>query len=142
MDKSSFLKRAVISTYEIRVRDVQLARAPSDIGQSVTGRAETFIDMTRGPAKCGGWPSVIKAFGRCDRMDVGMIIRRLNRKGTLIEKARMGFLLERFGLVDGAPDEWVAALHRGGSMKLHATAPFLPVLSERWKLSVNVSELL
>ena len=124
----------------VRVRDARLDCGWTDYNESVTSRAETFIDMTREPSKCGGWSVVLEAFRRCDRSDVDSIISRLDRDGTLADKARMGFLLERLGIVERAPDDWVDALQRGGSMRLDAARTYSSNLSDRWKLSLNVPE--
>ena len=73
---------------------------------------------------------------------LSLIIDEVNQHGLPIDKVRLGFLLsEVCGLDHPLLNEWDKLAQRGGSRKLDPEGEYLPVFSERWQLSLNVSSL-
>ncbi|MFA6450794.1 MAG: hypothetical protein WCX65_15070 [bacterium] len=104
---------------------------------STIGR--TFLDMVREQEYCGGIRHVMEVYAEHGETYKRAIIDHVDRNGKLIEKARVGYLLEeRCGVKDGKMDEWAKNVQRGSSKKLDPAAAYSPIYSERWCLSINV----
>ncbi|WP_285412471.1 hypothetical protein [Variovorax sp. efr-133-TYG-130] len=102
----------------------------------------TFLDMLREPDSCGGMLHVVDTYREYAGKYFKLILDEVSSHGTLIEKARAGYLLEQVcGRFDPVIDDWASAVQRGGSRKLDPQAEYSPFFSERWALSVNVPSL-
>lgn len=102
----------------------------------------TFLDMLREPDSCGGMLHVVDTYREYAGKYFKLILDEVGKHGTLIEKARAGYLLEKVcGKVDPVIDGWASTVQRGGSRKLDPQAEYSPFFSERWALSVNVPSL-
>jgi hypothetical protein len=101
-----------------------------------------FLEMIREPSLCGGIQHVIDIYKREAGRYLSLIIDEVNQHGLPIDKVRLGFLLsEVCGLDHPLLNEWDKLAQRGGSRKLDPEGEYLPVFSERWQLSLNVSSL-
>ncbi len=99
----------------------------------------TFLDMLREPALCGGITHVMEVFRENAPKYEPLIVETIDRNGTLIEKARAGYILEELCKVrNPAIDRWAKSAQRGGSRKLDPHSEYSPNYSERWSLSLNV----
>lgn len=102
----------------------------------------TFLDMLREPDLCGGMLHVVDTYREYAGKYFKLILDEVGKHGTLIEKARAGYLLETVcGKSDPVIDGWASSVQRGGSRKLDPQAEYAPFFSERWALSVNVPSL-
>jgi predicted transcriptional regulator of viral defense system len=103
---------------------------------STIGR--TFLDMLREPRFCGGINHVIDIFKKYGPQYKDLIISEFDRQGNLIEKARVGFILEEFcKITDQKIEAWALRVQRGGSRKLDPYSEYNSNYSERWCLSIN-----
>jgi predicted transcriptional regulator of viral defense system len=105
----------------------------------VASIGRTFLEMVAAPDLCGGIRHVIGVFGDQARAHLRLILADVDRHGTAIDKARVGYLLEEVCSVrDPVLERWqTTVVQRGGSRKLDAAAPYAPTYSERWGLSLN-----
>lgn len=102
----------------------------------------TFLDMLREPDSCGGMLHVVDTYREYAGKYFKLILDEVGAHGTLIEKARAGYLLEKVCCkVDPVIDGWASTVQRGGSRKLDPQAEYSPFFSERWALSINVPSL-
>ena len=70
---------------------------------------------------------------------IGQIISAVEEENASIVKVRAGYILsERLGIADPRIEAWKAFAQRGGSRKLDPDAPYAPVFSGAWMLSLNV----
>lgn len=114
-------------------------KSPS-IRVAMIGR--TFLDMLREPDSCGGMLHVVDTYREYAGRYFRLILDEVSKHGTLIEKARAGYLLETLcHRSDPVIDAWASRVQRGGSRKLDPQAEYAPFFSERWALSVNVPAL-
>lgn len=103
---------------------------------STIGR--TFLDMVREPRYCGGIRHVIDVYKEYAEKYITLIIDEADRHANIIEKMRIGYLLEDIcKLHHNRLDEWARLSQRGGSRKLDPQAEFSPKYSERWCISIN-----
>ena len=111
----------------------------SAIRVSTIGR--TFFDMIKNPEYCGGIRHVIDVYKNQASKYLKAIIEEIDRHGGAIDKVRAGYILEEeCKLNDPKIDDWLKYVQRGGSRKLVANAPYSPIFSERWCLSLNLEE--
>ncbi len=107
----------------------------------VTDVERTLIDALRFPDRCGGPKEVLSIWRRAlDSLDLDTLIGYVERFNQTLLRQRVGFVLERLGELHPKFDEWTARSVRGSSAKLFATLDFSPRYSERWNLSINVSD--
>ena len=101
---------------------------------------KTLIDGLASPEWCGGLTNVLRAWtnGK-DAIKLRTVIDFTDRQDMGVLRQRVGYVLEKLGFSDSKLDEWTTKAQRGGSSKLLASAPFEPVFSERWKISLNAS---
>jgi len=108
----------------------------------ITDLERTLLDALRFPDRCGGVTEVLRIWRRAKpaiRLDV--LIDYVRRFDQTLLRQRVGFLLEKLGLDDDpALQEWAGKSVRGSSAKLFASLEFSPTFSERWSLSINVSD--
>lgn len=99
----------------------------------------TFVDMLAEPALCGGMAHVLAMWTDHARAHLDAVIAAVDEAEAKIVKVRAGYILsERLGIEDERVQAWTAFAQRGGSRKLDPEAPYAPVFSERWMLSLNV----
>jgi predicted transcriptional regulator of viral defense system len=107
----------------------------------VSSIGRTFLDMLRKPDLCGGMNHVIDVFIEHAKPYLPLIINEIDRHGDKIEKVRAGYILEeRCHIIENPKiDAWVVFAQRGGSRVLDPTTPYWSTFSEKWCLSINVS---
>lgn len=104
----------------------------------VTTPERTLLDGLLQPEWCGGIESVLRAWaGYRDLLDLEEVVTYVEIFDIAVLRQRVGFILDELGLSSPAVDGWPAKAKRGGSSKLLGSAPFAPLFSERWKLSIN-----
>ena len=107
-------------------------------GVRVTSLGETFLDMLREPALCGGYSHVEDVFRERAAEYLPVIVKAVDRDGTGIDKARAGYMLEEVcGLSHRTIEKWKETVQRGGSRKLISANPYKNVFSEVWCISIN-----
>lgn len=110
-------------------------------GVRVSPVGRTFLDMLKHPQWCGGIYHVLDVFEEYAPDYLATIVKVVDKEGSNIDKARLGYLLEeRFKVVVDHPiiDKWKAEMQRGGSRLLVAGSPYLPIYSETWSISINL----
>lgn len=113
---------------QIRDKEVRVAT----VGQ-------TFIDMLDKSSWCGGIHHVLEVWENEARTYLDEIVAAADRTPTSIVRVRAGYLLEeKLGIRDRRIDEWQRYAQRGGSRRLDPEAPYEPVFSEKWMISLNV----
>jgi predicted transcriptional regulator of viral defense system len=97
--------------------------------------------MIRDPSLCGGIYHVLDVYAQNAERYLLLIVNEVQQHGSLIDKARAGYILdERLGLPHPIIEAWKASVQRGGSRKLSTKDPYMPVFSEKWDLSINIFE--
>jgi len=105
----------------------------------VTSIGQTFVDMLSQPQLCGGMHHVLEIWDREAKTWMERIIPAVEGSPEPIVKVRAGYILsERLGIADDRIQSWLGFAQRGGSRRLDAAAPYAPVFSEAWMLSLNV----
>lgn len=105
----------------------------------ITSIGRTFGDMLSEPALCGGIRHVIDIWERDAEQWVDQIIGEVDKMESKIVKVRAGYLLsEVLEIEDSRIAGWEQFAQRGGSRKLNPDAPYAPIYSERWMISLNV----
>jgi predicted transcriptional regulator of viral defense system len=105
----------------------------------VSSIGRTFLDMLRNPELCGGMRHVVEVFEAHAAIYLQLITEEVDRNGKPIDKVRAGYLLdEKLGLGNDMIGAWAAFAQRGGSRKLDASGPYVPVWSPKWCLSLNL----
>ncbi|MFZ6743520.1 type IV toxin-antitoxin system AbiEi family antitoxin domain-containing protein [Undibacterium sp. JH2W] len=115
--------------------------SPSDRPIRVSSIGRTFLDMLRKSELCGGMNHVIDVFTEQAKTYLPLIISEIDRHGEKIEKVRAGYILEERCNIIGNPkiESWIQFAQRGGSRVLDPSAPYWSTFSEKWCLSINVS---
>ena len=109
----------------------------------VTSIGRTFLDMIRTPDLCGGIYHVLDVYSKFAKRYLRLIVDETDRNGSLIDKTRVGYILdERLGLSEPRIEGWKENVQRGGSRKLVADGDYFPTYSETWCLSINIEESL
>ena len=102
---------------------------------------KTFIDMFRHPSFCGGDEHVYDVFLEHGKKYSKQIIADLEKYGRKIDKARLGFMLDKvLGVKHEKISIWreEARHERGGSKVLSTDRPFSSVYDEDWSISLNM----
>lgn len=108
-------------------------------GSRVSSLGRTFADMLSEPALCGGMRHVIDVWENHAEDSLDEIIEAIDAFDKKLVKVRAGYLLtEVLGVQNTTVDSWQKNAQRGGSQKLDPDAPYEPVFSDRWMLSLNV----
>lgn len=98
-----------------------------------------FVDMLAQPHLCGGIHHALDVWERAAADWLGQIIPAVDEETASIVKVRAGYILsERLDIADPRIEAWKAFAQRGGSRKLDPDAPYAPVFSEAWMISLNV----
>lgn len=120
-------------------KNYQQPREVSDSGGvRVSSLGDTFLDMLKKPELCGGFSHVMDIYQEYAEEHLALIVRAVDKKGTGIDKARAGFVLEeRCGLSHRIIDNWKKTVQRGGSRKLIPENEYRDVYSETWCISIN-----
>ncbi len=130
-------KHAIVKYSSIHLGAFKLIRDRS-IRVSSIGR--TFLDMVRAPQLCGGMSHVVDVYKNYGKQYKKLIIDEVDRNGNSIEKSRVGYLLEEICRVaDDKIDIWVNSVQRGGSRKLDPHEEYSSNYSEKWCISINIS---
>lgn len=107
----------------------------------VTDLERTLIDSIRMPEKSGGIATVLRAWRTASPMiNAEKLAQYTDRFNKPILRQRVGYLMQELELPNPQLTEWKAHLQRGSSLKLVADAPYSPVFSADWNLSLNVPE--
>jgi predicted transcriptional regulator of viral defense system len=98
-----------------------------------------FLEMLETPRLCGGIRHVLDIWETAARQWLGEIIPEVDRHSSKIVRVRAGYIIEeRLGISDPRVSSWVQDAQRGGSRKLDPDAPYAPIYSEKWMISLNV----
>lgn len=105
----------------------------------ITSIGQTFVDMLAEPHLCGGIPHALDIWDDRAAEWLDAIIDAVDASESKIVKVRAGYILsERLDLNRPRIQAWRAFAQRGGSRKLDPDAPYAPVFSESWMISLNV----
>lgn len=100
---------------------------------------ETFVDMLAEPQLCGGIHHALDIWDQQALDWLDQIIEAVDATESKIVKVRAGYILsERLCLDLPRIKAWRTFAQRGGSRKLDPDAPYAPIFSEPWMLSLNV----
>lgn len=100
---------------------------------------QTFVDMLSEPALCGGMRHVLDVWETHAAEWLEQVIPAVDASDAKIVKVRAGYILtERLDVDHPKVAAWQAYAQRGGSRKLDPEAPYEPVYSENWMISLNV----
>lgn len=117
--------------------------AVKDKHLKVSSIGRTFLDMIRTPDLCGGIYHVLDVYSEYAKRYLRLIVDETDRNGSLIDKTRVGYILdERLCLSEPRIEKWKKNVQRGGSRKLVADGEYFPTFSETWCLSINIEESL
>lgn len=106
----------------------------------VSSIGNTFLDMTKKPDFCGGIDHVIEVFIENGKKFSKNIIEATDVYGNIIDKARIGFLLDVMLKIEHKKlDEWKKQQVnlRGSSRVFHPSEPFSSIYNADWSLSLN-----
>lgn len=107
----------------------------------VSTMGRTFLDMIRDPSLCGGIYHVLDVYKEFAGRYLKLIVSEVEQHGNVIDKVRVGYILdERLGISNAMVNNWQTNVQRGGSRKLLAENPYVPIFSEKWGLSINIEE--
>lgn len=107
----------------------------------VTDLERTLLDILRFPDRSGGATEVLRMWKRAvPRLRLDVLIDYAERFDQTLLRQRVGFLLEHLQLAHPILQDWANRSVRGSSAKLIANIEFSPTYSERWNLSINVSD--
>lgn len=122
-----------------QIKNYQQPREISDSGGvRVSSLGDTFLDMMKKPDLCGGFSHVMDVFQEYAEEHLAVIVRAVDKRGTGIDKARVGYVLEeRCGLSHKVIESWKSTVQRGGSRKLIPENDYRDVYSETWCISIN-----
>ncbi len=105
----------------------------------ISSIGRTFVDMIAEPTLCGGIHHVLDVWANEAKPWLEDIIQAVDQYEVKLVKVRAGYILtERLNQSDPRIDAWAAFAQRGSSQKLDPAAPYAPVYSERWMISLNV----
>lgn len=107
----------------------------------VSSIGKTFMDMTRRPDYCGGEDHVLDTFIEYGKKYASLIIKDVDRFGRSIDKARVGFILDKIvGIDNSRLKNWKAesGKTRGSSKMLSPKMPFSPYFDDEWSISINI----
>lgn len=104
---------------------------------------DLLIDMLRYPQYCGGLTHVVEVYKNHLNKYLDTVIKKVNLTGTTIDKARLGFILERcLNYSSNTLSHWKIEQQgkRGGSRKLVANLDFDSIFDPEWNISINHDE--
>lgn len=100
---------------------------------------QTFVDMLSHPHWCGGINHVLEVWEKHALSYLEQIIFSVNQNHSNIVKVRAGYILDEILEVnDQRIQEWQKYAQRGSSRKLDPQAPYKPIFSEKWMITLNV----
>ena len=109
-------------------------------GVKIQNIIDLLIDMMRYPQYCGGFIHVLEVYQKHLNKYLDDLIKKLNISGTIIDRARFGFVLEKcLGLNLEIFNVWKKEQinKRGGSRKLVPTLEFDSSFDPEWNISIN-----
>lgn len=100
---------------------------------------DAFANTLAEPGLCGGMSEVLEIWERHAGAHLEAIIEGVEATDSKIVKVRAGYILtERLDIQDPRIEAWRSCAQRGGSRRLDPDAPYRPVFSEDWMISLNV----
>lgn len=127
---------------EVAVHETKYPAKPVEIrGEKarIASVGHVFVEMLEDPVLCGGIRHVLDVWEQHARMWLDEIVDEVGRHASKIVRVRAGYILdERMAIHDARTNQWLQDAQRGGSRKLDPDAPYAPVFSEKWMLSINV----
>lgn len=133
------LRRRPVSSRETRYP----AQTEAVLGQRtrVASVGDAFANTLAEPGLCGGMAEVLLIWERHASTYLEAIIRAVEATDAKIVKVRAGHILtERLDIQDQRIDAWRSCAQRGGSRRLDPDAPYRPVFSEDWMISINLDD--
>jgi predicted transcriptional regulator of viral defense system len=104
---------------------------------------DLFLDMLRYPQYCGGLTHVLEVYKNHIEKYLDDVITTIMVNGTLMDKARFGFFLEKcLNHKSQILEDWKKEQvdKRGGSRKLVSTLDFDQTFDPDWNISINHDE--
>jgi predicted transcriptional regulator of viral defense system len=99
---------------------------------------DLFVQMLHSPDLCGGMAHVLEIWENHSDTYRNEIIESVNRIDSSIIKVRAGYIMSELCEIDDDRIQiWKKFAQRGGSRKLDPSAPYEPVYSEDWMISLN-----
>lgn len=123
-------------------KKIPIKRTPDGINVPEIG--ELFLDMLREPEKCGGEQHVIDVIKEYGKTYSRLIIRHTEKFGTIIDKVRVGFIVEKIlNLKNPIVYNWkdLYSKGRGSSRKFFANRSFESWYNDEWNISLNFEGL-
>lgn len=140
LNKVGFKKK--VRRREVAVHETRYPATPSDIrGEKarIATIGHVFVEMLEDPVLCGGIRHVLDVWEDHAKIWLDDIIAEVEKHPSKIVRVRAGYILEeRLKVHDPVVDGWARDAQRGGSRKLDSDAPYAPIYSEKWMLSINV----
>lgn len=103
-----------------------------------TNLEKTLLDAIQAPDRAGGIENVLRAWVLAgETLDLDLLVQYVDRLNIALLRQRVGYILDELGLTHRVIEEWPSRSRRGGSSRLVGSAPFSPMFSERWNLSLN-----
>lgn len=107
----------------------------------VASVGDAFANTLAEPGLYGGMAEVLLIWERHAGAYLEAIIRAVEATDAKIVKVRAGHILtERLDIQDPRIDAWRSCAQRGGSRRLDPDAPYRPVFSEDWMISINLDD--
>ena len=103
---------------------------------------DALLDALRKPQYCGGFSQVYEIYNNNIDKFLDGLIQYTSTEGTCIDRARLGFLLEKMLFIKHPTFQtWKAEMNdkRGGSRKLISANEFDPHFDGDWNISLNHS---
>jgi predicted transcriptional regulator of viral defense system len=98
----------------------------------------TLLDGLLAPELTGGIGNVLRAWVLArDTLDLDKLVSYVDRFAVAVLRQRAGYVLDELGLSHPRLEQWMERTRRGGSSRLVGSAPYAPIYSERWNLSLN-----
>ena len=130
-----FGRRLIVTSKEINSLPLE-----NSLGVRVQNVGELFNSMFSKTDYCGGQQHVIDVFKEHGDSVKNTVIKYVDRFGSKIDKARIGFMYSRVLDVESEIiEKWKIESQktRGSSKKLFSNAPFCSAYCEEWNLSLN-----
>ena len=122
-----------------RVKQMPRTQAVADGFARIVEIGDLFVQMLTDPELCGGMRHVLETWEEHAETYLDFIIDAVSNSSSPIAHVRAGYILaERMEISDPRVELWKKYAQRGGSRRLDPSAPYEPIFSESWMISLNV----